>query len=196
MVQKTRDKLIEVARKLFARNGIDNTTMNDIAEASEKGRRTVYTYFKSKPDILNAAVEQESENLLARLRDVAESSLNPEEKLERYLLVRFEVLTQLTVGSPSFWNILDLYSRREAKVRMRFQEKEREVFRSMIMEGVSSGYFDPIQAERLSQIEPFIFNALGMLKVNHHVDISQDFFIESCKSVVRFIIDGTKTKNI
>ena len=43
MAIKTREKLIEVARQLFARKGIENTTMNDIANASEKGRRTNYT---------------------------------------------------------------------------------------------------------------------------------------------------------
>lgn len=36
MVSKTRDKLIEVARQLFTKKGVENTTMNDIAAASEK----------------------------------------------------------------------------------------------------------------------------------------------------------------
>ena len=30
-VSKTRDLLVDVARQLFARNGVDNTTMNDIS---------------------------------------------------------------------------------------------------------------------------------------------------------------------
>ena len=38
-----------MARQLFTRNGLKNTTMNDIANASEKGRRTVYSYFRTKP---------------------------------------------------------------------------------------------------------------------------------------------------
>ncbi|MGM9760212.1 MAG: TetR family transcriptional regulator, partial [Parabacteroides sp.] len=33
-VSKTRDRLVEVARQLFARSGVENTTMNDIAQAS------------------------------------------------------------------------------------------------------------------------------------------------------------------
>ena len=45
MVLKTRERLIEVARQLFTNKGIENTTMNDIANASDKGRRTIYTYF-------------------------------------------------------------------------------------------------------------------------------------------------------
>ena len=40
-VSKTRDMLVDVARQLFARMGVDNTTMNDIAHASRKGRRTL-----------------------------------------------------------------------------------------------------------------------------------------------------------
>ena len=50
-VVKTRIKLVDVARQLFAKKGLENTTMNDIAQASGKGRRTLYTYFKSKEEL-------------------------------------------------------------------------------------------------------------------------------------------------
>ena len=58
-VSKTKAKLVDVARQLFAKMGVENTTMNDIALASKKGRRTLYTYFKSKEDIYIAVVESE-----------------------------------------------------------------------------------------------------------------------------------------
>mgnify|MGYP002523320636 FL=1 len=58
-VIKTRKKLVDVARQLFAKNGLENTTMNDIAQASGKGRRTLYTYFNSKEDIYWAVIEEE-----------------------------------------------------------------------------------------------------------------------------------------
>ncbi len=44
-VSKTKKLLIEVARQLFSEKGKKNVTMNDIAEASKKGRRTLYIYF-------------------------------------------------------------------------------------------------------------------------------------------------------
>ena len=62
-VSKTREMLVDVARQLFARMGVDNTTMNDIAQASRKGRRTLYTYFKSKNEIYLAVVESELDQL-------------------------------------------------------------------------------------------------------------------------------------
>ena len=69
-VSKTRAKLVDVARLLFAKNGVDETTMNDIALASKKGRRTLYTYFKSKEEVYMAVVESELEILSSSLERV------------------------------------------------------------------------------------------------------------------------------
>ena len=60
-IVKTKDLMIEVARQLFARVGFTNTTMNDIADASKKGRRTLYTYFRNKDEIFQAVIELELE---------------------------------------------------------------------------------------------------------------------------------------
>ena len=58
-ISKTRQKLVDVARQLFAKKGIENTTMNDIAVASGKGRRTLYTYFKNKEEVYYAVIAAE-----------------------------------------------------------------------------------------------------------------------------------------
>ena len=73
-MSKTREMLVDVARQLFAKSGLENTTMNDIAVASRKGRRTLYTYFKNKNEIYWAVVESELAHLLQRLKDIANPS--------------------------------------------------------------------------------------------------------------------------
>ena len=50
-ISKTRQRLIDVARELFATKGIEATTMNDIAALSGRGRRTLYTYFRNKEEL-------------------------------------------------------------------------------------------------------------------------------------------------
>ena len=72
-LSKTRAQLVDVARQLFAKMGVENTTMNDIALASKKGRRTLYTYFKSKEDIYLAVVESQLDILLDTMKRVAGS---------------------------------------------------------------------------------------------------------------------------
>ena len=56
-IAKTRNLLVDVARRLFAQNGLEGTTMNDIAVASKKGRRTLYMYFKNKEEIYYAVIQ-------------------------------------------------------------------------------------------------------------------------------------------
>ena len=77
-ITKTRQKLVEVARELFARKGLEATTMNDIAANSGKGRRTLYTYFRNKEDIYTAVIEVELERLSEQLDKVAELDAAPE----------------------------------------------------------------------------------------------------------------------
>ena len=80
-ISKTRHILVDVARQLFAKNGVERTTMNDIAVASGKGRRTLYTYFNSKEEIYAAVIESELERLsaesvpLGELKDLAEDRM-------------------------------------------------------------------------------------------------------------------------
>ena len=95
MVSKTRDKFIEVARQLFARKGVENTTMNDIASAPEKGRRTIYTYFKSKREIFNAVIESETDQLLRNLRIIVARPISADEKLREYIGCRFETMKEI-----------------------------------------------------------------------------------------------------
>jgi AcrR family transcriptional regulator len=45
-------RILEAARALFVARGYDGTTLEDIADASNLSRRTLFHYFRSKDDIL------------------------------------------------------------------------------------------------------------------------------------------------
>ena len=66
----TREILINAARKLFGQIGITNTTINDVAVESQKGRRTVYTYFKNKNELLDAVIKEEMQFVISSLEQV------------------------------------------------------------------------------------------------------------------------------
>lgn len=57
-ISKTRQNLVDVARQLFAKNGIANTTMNDIAKASGKGRRTLIPILKARKMFIMPLLKQ------------------------------------------------------------------------------------------------------------------------------------------
>ncbi len=140
-VSKTRAKLVDVARQLFAKMGVENTTMNDIAIASKKGRRTLYTYFKSKEDIYLAVVESELEILSDMMKQVAEKHVSPDEKIIEMIYTRLEAVKEVvyrngTLRANFFRDIWKV-----EKVRKRFDAKEIQLFRAVLQEGKDKGVF-------------------------------------------------------
>ena len=140
-VSKTKAKLVDVARQLFAKMGVENTTMNDIALASKKGRRTVYTYFKSKEDIYMAVVESELDILLDTMRRVAEKNISPDEKILELIYTRLDVVKEVVYrnGTLRAYFFRDIW--RVEKVRKRFDEKEVLLFKDVLREGAENGVF-------------------------------------------------------
>lgn len=141
-VSKTKAKLIDVARTLFAKNGVDNTTMNDIALASKKGRRTLYTYFKSKEDIYMAVVESELEILSNALEKVVAKNMSPDltilEMIETHLdAIKMVVLRNGTMRAGFFRDIW-----RVERVRRNFDVREIKLFKQILSDGKEKGIFD------------------------------------------------------
>ncbi|MDE6048686.1 MAG: TetR family transcriptional regulator [Paramuribaculum sp.] len=170
MVLKTREKLIEVARQLFAHKGVENTTMNDIAAASDKGRRTIYTYFKNKREIYNAVIERESENMLESLREVLHSDLPPARKLAESLKRRFEIIMQLSQRQDSIKIIFYRDLRRIDKIRKLVGEKEEEILTMILKEGVDAGEFDIMQAKRLPSLVKILLQSSDYLNLKAETD--------------------------
>jgi len=52
----TRGKLISAARRLFARQGVDNTRINEITDEADVGFGSFYNHFKSKEEIVDAVL--------------------------------------------------------------------------------------------------------------------------------------------
>ena len=140
-VSKTKAKLVDVARQLFAKMGVENTTMNDIALASKKGRRTLYTYFKSKEDIYIAVVESELDMLSDMMKRVAEKNISPDEKMIEMIYTRLDAVKEVVFrnGTLRANFFRDIW--RVEKVRKRFDAKEILLFKDVLREGVEKGVF-------------------------------------------------------
>ncbi len=138
-LSKTRTKLVDVARQLFAKKGLDDTTMNDIAVASEKGRRTLYTYFKNKEEIYFAVIEAEMERLTETIKEVASVETDPIDRIVEIIythlrLIKEAVLRNGNLRAEFFRNIWMV-----EKVRRHFDQTEVELLSNTLNQGVSMG---------------------------------------------------------
>ena len=169
-ISKTRQTLVDVARRLFAKQGLENTTMNDIAVASGKGRRTLYTYFKSKDDIYSAVIESELERLSDKLDEVAAKKIQPQDKIIELIYTHLNMIKETVVRNGNlraefFRNIWTV-----EKIRKHFDEDEIQLFRKVYAEGKADGEFDIENVELVADIThycikglevPYIYGRLG-----------------------------------
>lgn len=151
-VSKTRAKLVDIARQLFARNGVNETTMNDIAVASQKGRRTLYTYFKSKEEIYMAVVESELEMLSEALEKVASEKIAPDLKILKMIETHLDTIKLIvrrngTLRASFFRDIW-----RVERVRRKFNLNEINLFKQILIEGKEQGLFNVDNVDILANI--------------------------------------------
>ncbi|MBQ8770746.1 MAG: TetR family transcriptional regulator [Bacteroides sp.] len=151
-VSKTRAKLVDVARQLFAKNGVDETTMNDIATASKKGRRTLYTYFKSKEEVYMAVVESELELLSNALEEVAAEAIAPDEKILKMIETHLDAIKMVVLrnGTMRAGFFRDIW--RVERVRRNFDEREINLFLQILGEGKEKGIFEIDNIEIMADI--------------------------------------------
>ena len=151
VVSKTRKLIVDAARQLFAQKGIDNTTMNNIALSSGKGRRTLYTYFRSKSEIYQAVIESELSTLVMRLENIVARNLTPDEKLATYIQARFDALREIVQRNGTLKAEFFRDARKVEIARKNIDRQELEFLQRIIDDGVRHGIFRarPVSATAL-----------------------------------------------
>ncbi len=149
---KTRKKLILAAKTLFVKQGFDATTMSDIAKESGLCRRTLYSYYESKIDVYHAVISNEMAKVIDRLEYIARLSMPAPQKIMELIYGHYKVLKEVvdnngTLKSSFFRNIWYL-----EHFRKDFDQKEKSILQSVILEGKSEGVFNVVNVKRASEV--------------------------------------------
>jgi AcrR family transcriptional regulator len=133
--------IVSVAAKIFTRYGFRKTTMDEISKATNKGKSTIYYYFKNKEEIFRAVVEKEAEELKKDLYDAIDQVDDPIEKLRTYVLFRMNKLNTLTnyyaALKHEYLDHLDFIE----KIRNEYDKNEIIVLRSILQSGIDQAKF-------------------------------------------------------
>ena len=70
--QQTRQRIVDAAYECFWRSGFTRTSMDGVAERARLTKRTIYSYFRSKDDLLAAVLGHYSELAHKRLRHIGD----------------------------------------------------------------------------------------------------------------------------
>ncbi|MDZ7634593.1 MAG: helix-turn-helix domain-containing protein [Bacteroidales bacterium] len=125
--KSTRDMIIGVAAGLFATVGLRRTTMEIIAAAAGRGRRTIYMYFSNKAEIYDAVVDREIKLITGPLRDIVSSVKGFDAILHRYGEERSSRLNLLLMRNPLLHKDFSQGHSRVEKLRERLNREELQI---------------------------------------------------------------------
>jgi AcrR family transcriptional regulator len=144
MVKKDeiRGAIVNTSRQIFCKQGFRKTTMEEIAEAVQKGKSSIYYYFESKEEIFKAVVWEEAKIFRKTVLKAIGKSADPKDKVKQYIMSRMQ-----TAGKVQ--NFLTALKDEDLKnlgfiahLNKIYDEEEIQLFTNILKEGVDQGFFE------------------------------------------------------
>ncbi len=147
----TRDEILVAAAQIFSQKGFHATSMQDIAQAVNLQKASLYHHVSSKQEILVEVLDRALDLLIERMEQVMEQPLAPDEKLRQAMLVYLTALLEhrdlAVVLFLEHRSLEPEFHARHIPRRDRFER----LWRVLIQQGLDAGLFccvDPGMAVR------------------------------------------------
>jgi AcrR family transcriptional regulator len=188
-----RQQVLKAAREIFKTKGYSKTTMEDIARALDKGKSTIYYYFKSKEDIFKALIDQSINKLQDELMSVIRSKGDIKTLLKRYIIKRMEYSNQIATFYNQVKNeYMSIYNLIQ-KYRKSLDEFEILAIKNLLIRGMENNEI------RISEkdIEPAAYaiaSAIKGLEIPFFVENKYTYFKNRLDSLLDLLFYGLLTK--
>ena len=161
--ETTKNKIVNVASKLFGRYGFYKTSMDEIARISRKDKGSLYYHFKSKEELFTEVVAKEISSMQVQLSViVTDSSLQADEKIKKYLHKRMEVLYSAAnyheTLKADFFEHFDFID----NLRNEMDVWEKEQIKQIILQGIGEGVFAELKGDINVLLDVFIMVLKGL----------------------------------
>lgn len=197
--QARMDRILEAAERLFIEKGYHETSINDIAEAADFSRTSIYQYFSSKEEIYIHILEQYTDLLTERASKVTARAASVPEKIKIFLGEMRQVMRE----KPNFFKLYfiqrhQVEPRLSPELRTQLNAKRRmleNVFRDFYRRGVEAGEVRAIRPKDASNL--FFAQITGMMLLHEYYGDEFDVTIDehlnqSLQMYLEFIEDGKR----
>lgn len=175
-ISKDREKqILQAARSIFGRYGFSKTTMEDISAEAEMGKASLYYYFPTKENLLEAVIKQEREEFMEKAEQILAQHQSQADKLKIYVEKRIKLFEGLmNLGMLSYYSFIQKKSVYQ-KQSDEFGSWEMKVIQKIIEEGKASGEFQAdTDSERTARLLIHILQGLRLRTVKKVTDAEGD----------------------
>jgi AcrR family transcriptional regulator len=139
-----RSDILQAAAQAFRQKGYHAASMQDIADAVQLQKASLYHHVEGKQDILLAILDHALDLLIADLEEVVFTDLPPDQKLRRAM---HAYVGRLTQDADLAAVLLLEYRSLEPKARtqhIKRRDHYEQIWRNLIKEGVEANTFQPV----------------------------------------------------
>jgi len=144
--QRRRDRILNAASALFAERPYALVSMDELAEAAEMGKATLYRYFPSKEDLYVAVFELVIDRLAQQLEAAAAQGGGPTVVLTRMIAALTPALGEHFRGLRAIDDGIVQVAERKRRLFRSRRHLITSVLEEVILAGVESGEFRPVRA--------------------------------------------------
>jgi AcrR family transcriptional regulator len=135
------NQILKVARDIFTKYGFKKTTIDDIASELQKGKSSLYYYYKSKEELYKAVLDEEADELKLDILEEISKTDNPKEKIEIYISSRIKGIKKLG-NLYDFRKSQYLSLENAIELRAKYDALEVEVIQNLLENGINKGAFE------------------------------------------------------
>lgn len=143
-------EILEYAIKLFRDKGYHATSMQDLADAVGLQKGSLYHYISSKEDLLMKIIDRAMRALMVKAAAIDREKLEPTEKLHRAIQEQIEAVASNLGSLTVFIRETHALTPEQKDVIWTARRRYRELYGSIINEGISSGIFREVDPHLVS----------------------------------------------
>ena len=139
--EKRRHEIYHKVVNIFLKNGFQETSMNEIAQAAGLGKSTLYDYFKTKDEILIYFFEDQLNDMTEEAQRIALQNLSADKRLRQVMEAYIE---NLQTNKSLFLKLTQETQRLKVESQKQIQKKRhayQDLIRALIDEGIREGVF-------------------------------------------------------
>jgi AcrR family transcriptional regulator len=143
MKQEKAESILNTAKKMFGRYGLQKTTLDEIARMAHVAKATIYNYFGSKDRVYLEVLRREANEIVKKISFSVDQEILPGDKVIAFARAKFRYMREaINILNLDREGIEKLLPSAES-IRNELFEREVNIIRSILEEGVGKGVFCP-----------------------------------------------------
>jgi len=147
--EKVKKNILEAAKSVFQKWGLNKTTMEDIAHEVGKGKSTLYYYYRSKEEIFEELVKKEFASIIGKAQSASEEAVSSKDKLKKYIATMLSEVKKTASIFPLVKG--DVKGNKEFldRIKKMLNDEEEAIVLEILQQGLKSGELNFLKEDEL-----------------------------------------------